>query len=307
MQGGAALLHKKNRVEAQVKRLIERANDAQAIGQFAYLERTARELIEICTPLGDTASLSTAYRCLGTARHYAADASGAEQAYKKALAIAQEHEHEYEAALAMVALGNMALEQYSDKAEGLRLHLLAEPVVRASGHKKQIGILTGNLSEIARIDGDYHRALAYARESLDALREAGDEYRAGWQLTNIALIYALQRDYVHVLDALRTAWQTISVTPNSYWLAMYFDVCFLIAVQMERWEIAAQLSGFTAQYRTDHRVPRLLGLMTEWYPPALERFARSLRADRIGELRAEGANLSAAEAHRLAMQLFTAT
>jgi tetratricopeptide (TPR) repeat protein len=292
-------------LDAQLQRLVRRANDAQATGQFAWLERTAHEIIDLATQLGDTATLATGYRCLGTSRHYASDARGAHEAYTRSLEVAQANDHEYEAALAMVALGNMALEQYSDKDEGLRLHLLAEPVVRASGNLKQIGILTGNLSEIARIDGAYDRALVYARESLEAFRAAGDEHRAGWQLTNIALIYALQRNWLRTLEALRTAWQTLSSTPNTYWLAMYFDVCFLVAVHMERWEIAAQLDGFTAQYRADQRVPRLLGLMNAWYPPAVEKFARSLSADRIGDLRAAGANLSPPEAHRLALRLFT--
>lgn len=292
-------------LDAQLKRLIRRANDAQATGQFAWLERTAREVIELAATLGDTATLSTGYRSLGTARHYASDGKGAHAAYTRALEIAESNGHEYETALALVALGNMALEQHSDKEEGLRLHLMAEPVIRASGNLKQIGILTGNLSEIARIDGDYDRALAYARESLEAFRAAGDEHRAGWQLTNIALTHALRRNHLRTLEALRTAWQTLSVTPNTYWNAMYFDVCFLVAVNMERWEIAAQLDGFTSQYRVDQRVPRLLGLMNAWYPPAVERFARSLSADRIGDLRSAGANLSPPEAHRLALRLFT--
>ncbi|HEY9179461.1 MAG TPA: hypothetical protein VIO32_02000 [Candidatus Baltobacteraceae bacterium] len=294
-------------MDAHLKKLVRRANDAQATGQFAWLERTAREIIDLASAQNDTATLSSGYRSLGTARHYASDAEGARAAYTRALEIAESNDHAFEAALAMVALGNMALEQHSDKDEGLRLHLLAEPVVRASGNLKQIGILTGNLSEIARIDGDYDRALAYARESLEALRAAGDEHREGWQLTNIALIHALTRNHLRTLEALRTAWQTLSATPNAYWNAMYFDVCFLVAVNMERWEIAAQLDGFTAQYRVDQRVPRLLGLMNAWYPPAVERFARSLNADRIGELRQTGANLSPPEAHRLALKLFTST
>lgn len=300
-------MQKTHSLDPQIRLLIQRANDAQATGQFEWLERTARELIDACARAGDTASLSTAYRCFGTARHYASDAAGAEAAYKRALDIAQTGGHEFEAALAMVALGNMALEQYGNKDEGLRLHLQAQPVVRASGNLKQIGILTGNLSEIARIDGDYDRALVYARESLEAFRAAGDEHRAGWQLTNIALIHALSGNHLRTLEALRTAWQTLSMTPNRYWTAMYFDVCFLVAVSMERWETAAQLSGFTAQYRFDQRVPRLPGLMNAWYPPALERFARALPASRIGELRALGANLSVPEANRLAVSLFTST
>lgn len=292
-------------LDAHLKKLIERATAAQATGQFEWLERTARELIDVCTAAGDTANLSMAYRCLGTARHYASDARGAETAYKRSLEVAQSGGHEYEAALAMVALGNMALEQYSDLEKGLRLHLQAEPVVRASGDLRQIGILTGNLSEIARVEGDYDRALAYAQESLRAFRAGGDYHRVGWQLTNIALVHALHHDYPQTQRALQTAWETLSETPNTYWTAMFFDVCFLVAVDLQRWETAARIDGFTTQYRTDKRVPRLPGLMTAWYPPAVERFARSLPAKRIGELRSDGANLSAPEAYALAQTLFT--
>lgn len=292
-------------MDAHLARLLERGVAAQATGQFEWLERTARDLIEYCTAHGDFEHLATGYRWLGNARHYASDANGAENAYTRALEIAHEHEQEFERALIWVALGNLALEQRHDLAEGLRLHALAEPIVRASGNMGQIGILTGNLGEMARSRGEYDLALSYAHESLDAFHAARDEHRVGWQRTNIALIYAQQHDYQHAFTALRDAWETLSATPNTYWTAMYFDVCFLIAVDLQQWEIAATLGGFTAQYRLDKQVPRLPGLMTAWYPSALKRFARSLPAARIGELRTNGANLSAPEAHTLAMTLFT--
>lgn len=292
-------------MDAHLARLLESGVAAQATGQFEWLERTARDLIEYCAACGDFERLATAYRWLGNARHYLSDAKGAEIAYKRALEIAQEHDQRLEEALVLVALGNLALEQRRDLVEGLRLHKLAEPTIRASADMRQIGILTGNLSEIARSSGDYDRALAYAQESLDAFRAARDEHRAGWQRTNIALIYAQQHDYLRAAVALRDAWQTLSATPNAYWTAMYFNVCFLIAVDIQQWEVAATLDGFTAQYRMDKRVPRLPGLMTAWYPSAMKRFARSLPAARIGELRARGANLSVPEAHTLAMTLFT--
>lgn len=282
--------------EAHGEELAERARLAQATGDFESLNGVARRAISFARVREDWEMLSMAYRWLGTARHYLGDPRGAEAAYTSALDVAREHGEQWQAALAMVSLGNVALEQHNDLLEGRRLHELAEPVIRSSNDLTQRGILTGNLSEIARAEGDYDGALAYARESLQLFRDAGDPHRAGWQLTNIALIHALRRDRATTAAALREAWATLEQTPNAYWVAMLFDVCFMIATTLQQWELAGELHGFAEKTREELRVPRLLGLMNAWYPPAVETCRRSLPPERLQALRELGSRLTAAAA-----------
>lgn len=281
---------------ARGEELAERARIAQATGDFQSLDAIARTGVSYARVREDWEMLAIAYRWLGTARHYLGDPKAAEAAYTSALDVAREHGEQWQAALAMICLGNVALEQHNDLAEGRRLHELAEPIIRASNDLTQRGILTGNLSEIARVEGDYDGALSYAHESLALFREAGDPHRAGWQLTNIALIHALRRDSAKTHKALREAWTTLEAAPNAYWVAMYFDICFMIATTLQRWELAGELHGFAEKTREELRVPRLLGLMNAWYPPAIEKFLRSLPPERIEALRERGAALTGAGA-----------
>lgn len=279
--------------------LIEAALAAQDSGEFATLEKIARELISRFEERSDKRMLSIAYRFLGTARHYVSDARGAETAYSLALEFAEDAGDDVEKALAMIGLGNMVLEQHNDVVEGRRLHEESEPIIRASGDKHRLAILTGNLGEIARVEGDYDRALAYAAESLDLFTEIGDEPRSAWQLINIALIRGFRRDYASAFEVLSVAFETLRRAPNAYWQAMYFDVGFMLAINLKEWELAAQLMGFTEKYRDEHRVPRLLGLMSAWYPPCVERLSRQVKADVILQERLQGAAMSLEQAQNL--------
>lgn len=293
--------------DARADDLAERARIAQATGDFGSLDGIARRAISFARVREDWEMLSIAYRWLGTARHYLGDPPGAESAYTSALDVAREHGEQWQAALAMISLGNVALEQHNDLVEGRRLHELAEPIIRASNDLTQRGILTGNLSEIARVDGDYDGALAYARESLQLFRDANDPHRAGWQLTNIALIHALRREREATAAALREAWASLEATPNAYWVAMFFDICFMIATTLQRWELAGELHGFAEKTREELRVPRLLGLMNAWYPPAVEKYARSLPPERLEALRERGASLDGASAVERVCQALVGT
>jgi tetratricopeptide (TPR) repeat protein len=285
------------------EKLILRAKAAQDAADFEALEPIARALIELHTTSSNAAALSMAYRYLGNARHYHNDARGAHTAYARALEIAQNAGEEFQAALAMIALGNYALEQNSDFEEGRRLHEAAEPAVRASRDLGQLGILTGNLAEIARVEGEYDQALRYARESFELFERVGDPHRAAWPLITIALVHALKHDFPPALDVLRQAWKTLQSGPNAYWTAMYFDVGFMIATKLRRWETAAQLLGFGDRYRDEQRVPRLMGLMNAWYAPCLERLMLRSGYEQTNRARMRGAQLAIEQAQKLVEDL----
>lgn len=279
--------------------LIARALQAQDSGDFELLDQISRELLTRMAETSDQHGLAMAYRFFGNARHYFSDARGAEVAYERSLEIAQTAGDEVEAALAMIGLGNMALEQHNNVAEGRRLHELAEPIIRANGDPRRLGILTGNLGEIARVEGDFERGLAYARESLALFQSIGDQPRSAWQFINIALIYAQRREYSQAFDHLERAWETLAKGFNAYWMAMYFDAFFMLAVTLKQWETAAKIMGFTEMYRDRHHVPRLLGLMSAWYPRAVERLVQYPDQERLFSLRLLGSALSETEAHAL--------
>lgn len=283
--------------------LITQAHAAQDAADFKVLERVARAMIAQLEGGNDQRRLAEAYRYLGTARHYASDGRGASAAYTHALEISEAAADPVGSALATMSLGNMALEQYSDIVEGRRLHELSEPAIRAAGDKRRLAILTGNLGEICRAEGNYDRALEYARESLALFLAIDDTMRASWQRLQIALIAALRREYTDAIEGLAEAQSLLDLGPNAYWQAMAFDIWFLIATSVKAWEPAAKLMGFTEKFRDEQRVPRLLGLMSAWYPPCVERLTRQLRAETLLELRLHGAALTLTQAQALTATL----
>ena len=115
---------------------------------------------------------------------------------------------------------------------------------------------------------------------------------------NIAHYRSLRRDYLGAIEALREAFDELQKSHNARWIAFYFEVWFIIAAELKRWEIAAQLLGFVDHLRGEKKVARLQ-IMLPWFLPHVERLSKQLSEDRLLELSAEGAKLTLHEAQEV--------
>lgn len=271
-------------------------------GEFDLCERLARELIARASEQGDLAKVALGYRLVGAARVNFHDEKGAKDALYQALQLFSEIGDHVGAANVMLSLGTLAIELNMDVNEAHGLYEEALSLLRAHGDKSRIGVALGNLGEVYRQEGDYRRAMQAATESLAIFQELGDDARAGWQLTNIATLHVLRRNDEPAVTFLDRAYEALQRGGNTKWYAIYFDVWFMLATRLERWELAALLEGFMDHFRDEHHLSRLLGLIP-WYAPCVERLYASIPPSRIDELRERGAHLSIEEAKELTLSI----
>ena len=287
----------------EADRLIAETRACHDQSNFPRLLEIAEQLIAYHGERSDRLGLAEAYRHRGTALHYLQDPAGAEEAYARSLDFAQRAGDAFLVAAVQVSLGNLAIEHHSDIAAGRTYHRLAEPVLRAKGDPRLLGILLGNLSEMDRVEGLYDDALRNAHEALDLFSGIADDTRAAWQSINLALIHLFRRDPRSTTADLAHARARLERTPNNYWTAMFFDVATMYAMQLSEFDHAAQFFGFVERWRDEHRVPRLYGLMSGWYPPVVERLVEAMDPQELDRFRGIGASLSLPAAHRLAAEL----
>jgi tetratricopeptide (TPR) repeat protein len=281
-----------------LKELGDIGRSAWDNADYALLESTGRELISRGENEGDAAGRALGYRYLGVARIAASDETGAKAALYTALQMFSELGDTVNAANVMLSLATVAVELRLDVTEAHGLSEEALGMLRAAGASDRVAVALGNLGEVYRQEGDYRRALAAATEALEIFQEVGDHARAGWQLTNIAHLHVLRRDDEKARDFLQRAYDELCIAKNPRWFTIYFDVWFMFATRLERWETAAQIQGFLEKYRDENRVPRLLGLFP-WYAPSVERLHEHLPNARYDELNERGAELSLEEAYAL--------
>jgi tetratricopeptide (TPR) repeat protein len=281
-----------------LRELGETGQAAWDCADFELLERTGRELIARGEAESDGNARALGYRYLGAARIAYSDEPGAKAALYSALQQFSELGDTVGAANVMMSLATLAIELRMDVSEARGLSEEALSMQRAAGKRDRIAVALGNLGEVYRQEGDYRRAIASATEALGIFLEIEDHARAGWQLTNIAHLHVLRRDDEKAFDFLRKAYEELHLGDNAKWFALYFDVWFMLATRLERWEIAALIQGFLDKYRDEHRVPRLLGLFP-WYAPSVERLHEHLPDARYDELNERGAELSLEEAYAL--------
>jgi tetratricopeptide (TPR) repeat protein len=174
----------------------------------------------------------------------------------------------------------------------------AAPIIREMNEPWRLAIALGNLCEIYRLEGDYARATSTASEALELFRTLGDRARASWQLANIALCRLLRRDAAGAIQSMQEAHDELVLDPNPRWTAWYFDVWFMIAAKLERWELAARLLGFVDRLRDEKNLPRLPGVLP-WFSSPIERLNKALSGDRLHELRLEGESLTFDQAQSL--------
>jgi tetratricopeptide (TPR) repeat protein len=199
-------------------------------------------------------------------------------------------------------LGTIEVDIHLNSGAARRLYELAEPIIREMNDPMRLAIALGNLSEIYRLEGDYRRAMATGNESLQLFADIDDPARAAWQLANIALCQSLLRDVAAAFDSMSAAYDLIVRDPNPRWLAWHFDVWFIIAAKLQRWETAARLLGFVDRLRHEKNVPRLPGLLP-WFSLPVESLGRALTDERLHDLMLEGEALSVADAQALGADL----
>lgn len=282
--------------------LHDRATAAWYADDYETLETLSKEMIRQGKSRADAAQIALGYSFAGHACIHREDAHGAHDAYGRALNLFKQLGDDLGVARVQMSLGVVALELDLDVAEARRLYDIAVPVVRASGDRQRLAIALANLAEIFRQEGDYRQAMSCARESLEIFRELGDVTYVGWQLFTIAHIHSLVREYPQAIENLRAAFVELRKTENARWLAMYFDVWIILAVELKADECAARLLGFTEEMRAQKRAARLRGMLP-WFLPHMERLAKRISEDRLLALRTAGAALTLDEAQALTNEL----
>lgn len=282
---------------------VRTANDA---GDYSELERLAQELLETSELMRDRAGIAAAHRYLGNARVVRRDVEGAEREYRLAQDLHESLGDSVGVATCQLSLGNLELELRMNVIEARRYIEEALPTIRAFGQAQHLAIALGLLGEIARLEGDYDLSMMLSGEALDIFEDIGDRTRAGAELLDIAHCRLLKHDYESAKSVLELAYAHLEAVSNPLRIATYFDLWFMYAVSIGRFEDAAALYGFVETYRARRSVPRLLNLMP-WFSQAVEVLAMQLPADEMDGARARGGVLSLEQARALAAEVGSAT
>lgn len=270
--------------------LLAAARAAYDSNDWGTQERLARQIVLAARREGNARAQARGFHHLGIALYHRNAAEDARAAYLHALELLRREGDRVSAAVMEMSLGSVALDLLADPTEARRYYDMALPVIREGGSDERLGQCLGNLAEIARLEGDYEGALRYAAAAIAPLERAGDRERVGWQYVTMAHCHTLQRRYEMAFQALGRAYEQFAAQKNPRWLAAYFDAWLMAAVHLRKWEVAAQLTGFLERYRHENRVPRLAGLAA-WYNVSVEQVQRNLEADRLFEMRMQGADL----------------
>jgi len=274
------------------------ARAAQRTGNARALESIARELIAHAQNAGDDEHLALGHYYLGSAHFWRNDGRAAQASYETALALYTQAKDK--AGIARVRIGMAAvavdIDLHVDK--GHALYEQALPIVRELDDKTFLAVTLGNLAEVCRLEGAYDPAMRYAAESAALYAQLGRLAQAGGQLATIAHIHALRRDYSDAIARMREAWEYFAGESSPRYLAWYFDIWFLIAAGMRRWETAARLLGFLNRYRDENNARRLQGILP-WFSSPVERLSEQLGAQRAQELILEGQQLTVESAQDL--------
>lgn len=165
------------------------------------------------------------------------------------------------------------------------------------------GMALANLGEISAVEGDYSAAFRYQVDAIAIFRELDDSGRIGWQLSSMALVHLLRRNVRAFAQTMTEAFEELDRTRTPRFLARYFDMCFVAAARLQRWEEAATLSGFIGRLRDTTNETRLQGLLP-WISGSTERLSQNVPEPRLTELLREGESLTVEDAQKLAMRTF---
>ena len=282
-----------------VRSLEDAAQAAQREGNANDLERIARKLVALCEATCDRARLALGHRYLASAYFWRNDGRNAEAAYARALEIYTELGDEAGLAHVRIGLAALAVDVELDVKKGYRLYHESLPSIRALGDQRALAVALGNLAEVCCLEGEYASAIRYAGEAGALLVKLERWAQAGGQYATIAHAAALQRDFPAALENMNRAWSYLQREPNARSRASYFEIWFVIASAMRRYEIAAQLYGFLERYRDEHHARRLSGILP-WLSEPVEQLGKRLGSDRAHELALAGQALTLERAQALA-------
>jgi tetratricopeptide (TPR) repeat protein len=286
-------------LEDEAQSLLDAARVARHESEFLDLERIATQLVRLGATGASKETAAVGYYHLGIALNNLNRGTEAITATRESIRLYRAIGDRFATAKAQLNLGAIELDNNVNVAEARRLYEEAAPVVREFGGPLNLAIALGNLGEICRLEGDYEGALRNGEESLQLFRDLGDTSNSIWQLTNIAHFQSLLRRYAPAAENMRAAFELLREEPNPRWIAWHFDVWFLIAASLQRWDVAAQLLAFVDEHRDATNQPRL-GAMLPWFTQAKERLSRELSFDRHDELLIQGEALDAEAAQTLA-------
>ena len=273
--------------------------EAQLRADFATVERLAHELASRCSALGDSIGQGDAYAYLGGALVARNEGRGARAAYLRARELYESAHDLLGVARALNGLAHIALDIDLNLNEARRFLDESLPIARASGDRRLVGMILGNLCEAQRFEGDYGRAIRSATEALKVLDSIGDAPRAAWQLVNIAHCQFLRRERHEAVSTMRKAYEYLTrASYDARMVAWYFEVWFIIAAGYGQWRTAALILGFVNQLRADKGLVRLQVLLP-WLSGPTEELWRQLSGETVAQLFAEGAALSMEEAEAL--------
>ena len=285
-----------------VSTLYELAVAAQRAGDYRGLKQIAAKLVGLCEPVGDAKGLGVAHFCLGLSYFLQSDGRRAREEYEAALAFAESADDR--AGILRIRLGLAAVAGDIDlDVDTLRRWSEAALfMAREIGDEKNEGIALGNLAEACHLQGDYEHAIRFACEAADIFQHLERWSSAGAQYATVGNVYALRGDFSQSIEYMGKAWEYLRREPVPLHRAWYFQVWFLIAAALDRWEIAAQLYGFVAHYRDVHNTPRLQGMLP-WLSGPIEQQYKELGYDRAAELARRGEAYSIAQVHELVATL----
>jgi tetratricopeptide (TPR) repeat protein len=278
------------------------AATAQSRSEYRKLERIALQLLALGDSGGKKPALAWGHHFLGVARLRLNDGIAAKRELLAAVELFDQLGDAVAASRSTMNLAVIELALNVDVLAARRYFDAAMPAVRRSGDALRIARALGNLGEIYRLEGEYRAALRAAGESLEMFRRLGDHARAAWQLTNAAHLHSLLRSYPEAMESLKLAYDELVQEPVQKWIAWYFDVCFIIAAKLNRWDIAAQLQGFADRLRDEHAIPRSQ-VMMPWLSEPKERLATVFSGERHEELLQQGEGLTLEQAEALVVTM----
>ena len=285
---------------AKFRSLHAAAVAARNAGDFSALFDFARELKELGESTDDAVTEGWGHYFDGVRRMQYNDADGAEIELKHARNLFEDAGERFDAARVTASLAALAMDIRLAASEARRLLDNALPIIGESGDLHLFAVALGNFAELLRAEGDYRRALQCCSDAAGIFTELDDAPRAGWQFANVALCYALLRDFTPAFEAIDRAYQFLQQDLNPRWIAWHLDVCFVMVAKLLLWEEAAKLLGLVDLFRDEVDLTRPLA-MIPWFSEAIERVTRAIPKDRLDELLQEGEKLSLEGAHLLVM------
>jgi tetratricopeptide (TPR) repeat protein len=136
---------------------------------------------------------------LGDVRHLIGEWTGAEAAYREALALAKEQADLSMQALGQSRLGHLLIYRGA-YAEALAVLDQARVAAEGRQDRQMLGQIVGEMGIAYWYQGDYANALAHLEQRLQLAQESGDRQGASTAIANMGIVYWSQGDYRRALD-----------------------------------------------------------------------------------------------------------